>query len=114
MNQPIAVWQTESGWSAVIPEWQIDLTVWPDGSQSSIDANSVTEDDIAKWRQTAAGQISPCEWSEMVRMASEIRSSEGFSHYLLLMEKRVVAKEEFLDRVSKLAEAMARKRRALE
>ena len=103
----LALWPTETGWSAVIPMWRIDLEIAQDGSRSTIDANSVNETDISRWRNTVAPKVSAKEWTEVIQMASQIRWCDSFSHHLLLMEDRVVTKQEFLAAIARFAQAMS-------
>lgn len=108
-DEIVAVWETDYGWAAVIPDWQLDLEISPDGSRSIVDANSIEPSFISYWRRTVPGKIPAPALAKMILMASRSRGMP-VSHYFLREEPRRIEREEFVQIVESFAAAMKRER----
>jgi len=104
-GQIIAVWQTDYGWAAVIPNWQIDLENSPDGLKGIVEANSIEPSFISYWRRTAPGKIPAQALGQMILMASRSRGGP-ISHYFLREENRPITHDEFLEVAQEFAVRM--------
>lgn len=104
-SEVIAVWETENGFSAIVPDWQLDLAFTDDGEGSVIDANSVQPSFISFWRKTTVGKVTGHALAKMIIMAARAKD-RPVHHFFLREERRRIEREEFVGIVEEFARKM--------